>query len=76
MLDADPLAQALSPARGGEVLAEAVLESLVLGDVDGAPRAGCSGRALGALGAVVAGFGVELRHGAELDWLHLACQRS
>src|SRR5690242_10350586 len=72
VLDADPLAEARPPARGGEVLAQPVLQPLVLCDVHAAPGTLCGSGALRPQRAVITGLRIELGDGAEDDALRLA----
>src|SRR5690606_26015136 len=71
VLDRDPLAQSLASSRRGDELSEPVLQLFVVGDGD---RASCSGRGARAFRtqrAVVAGRGVELDVGTEVDALNV-----
>ena len=72
VLDHRALSQGRASRGRLDLLAESLLQRLVLRDGDGAPVAELGGGALRAHGTAIADVGIELDDGAEREALHLS----
>src|SRR6266850_486629 len=72
VLDHRALSQRVAASGRLDLLAESLLQRLVLGDGDRAPMADLGGGALRPQGTSIADVGIELDHGSERKILHLS----